>query len=70
MREQTRKLKELLDEFEKLKAEIFGDCSFIAEIEGPQADRYSQLLGLFYPQFRTKGWVNPSSNFYPKGEQK
>ncbi len=59
MREQTRKLKGLAEEFKTLKDELFGNGSFVVLPEGERTDRYNQLLGLFYPQFRTRGWQNP-----------
>jgi len=51
----------LLDEFKQLKNEIFAQGDFVV-IEDPddvKMQRYNQLLGFFYPQFRTKNWINP-----------
>lgn len=59
MREKTRKLTGLAEEFRSLKSELFGNNSFVVLPEGEKTDRYNQLLGLFYPQFRTKGWRDP-----------
>jgi hypothetical protein len=53
--------KEMLDEFKILKAEIFEQGDFVV-IEDPDSDkmkRYNQLLGFFYPQFRTTDWTSP-----------
>lgn len=58
-REQTRKMEELLKEFEALKEELFKGETFVVLPEGPKTDRYNQLLALFRPQFRWKGWKSP-----------
>jgi hypothetical protein len=53
-------LKTLHEEFKALKAEIFGQSSFVeVDDNDPRQARYSQLLPLFHPEFRTKGWINP-----------
>jgi hypothetical protein len=52
---------ELLDEFKMLKSEIFEKQNFVM-VENPDSEtmkRYNQLLGFFYPQFRTSDWINP-----------
>ena len=54
-------LVELLDEFKMLKAEIFEKGNFVV-VENPDGEtmkRYNQLLGFFYPQFRTTDWITP-----------
>jgi hypothetical protein len=51
----------LLDEFKQLKSEIFAQGDFVV-IEDPDSvkmQRYNQLLGFFYPQFRTTDWKSP-----------
>jgi hypothetical protein len=51
----------LLDEFKQLKDEIFAQGDFVV-IEDPddiKMKRYNQLLGFFYPQFRTSEWKSP-----------
>jgi hypothetical protein len=52
---------ELLGEFKMLKSEIFemGDFIVIEEPDGEKMKRYNQLLGFFYPQFRTSDWISP-----------
>jgi len=65
MREQTKKLNKLLAEYKKLKYEIFGNDAKFAVLDenNPKvkalAKRYDQLFQLFYPQYRTKHWINP-----------
>jgi len=52
---------ELLDEFEMLKNKIFEKQNFVV-VENPDSEtmkRYNQLLGFFYPQFRTSDWISP-----------
>jgi hypothetical protein len=52
---------ELLDEFKMLKSEIFEKQNFVV-VENPDSEtmkRYNQLLGFFYPQFRTSDWISP-----------
>ena len=52
---------EMIDEFKMLKAEIFEQGDFVV-IEDPNSERmkrYNQLLGFFYPQFRTTDWISP-----------
>lgn len=54
--------KELLDEFKSLKAEIFEQGDFVV-VEDPDSEkmkRYNQLLGFFYPRFRTTDWTSPA----------
>lgn len=58
-RAQTRKMEELLKEFEGLKQELFKGKTFVVLPEGPKADRYNQLLAFFRPQYRWKGWESP-----------
>ena len=51
----------LLDEFKELKGEIFaqGDFVVIEDVDDTKMQRYNQLLGFFYPQFRTTDWESP-----------
>jgi hypothetical protein len=54
-------LAELLDEFKLLSLEMFEHGHFVV-IEDPNSEkmkRYNQLLGFFYPQFRTTDWTSP-----------
>ena len=57
---QTKRDK-LLAEFEDLKHTIFGASKFVIMEQGELQKRYSQLLGYFYPHFRTEDWVNPEN---------
>lgn len=52
---------ELLNEFKELKSEIFaqGDFVVIEDVDDINMQRYNQLLGFFYPQFRTTDWISP-----------
>ena len=59
-REKSVKLKALAREFDALKASLFGTAAFVIEDgQVKQWLRYGQLLGLFYPTFRPKDWVDP-----------
>jgi len=51
----------LLGEFKQLKGEIFeqGDFVVIEDPDSVKMQRYNQLLGFFYPQFRTTDWKSP-----------
>ena len=54
-------LVDLLKEFNMLKAEIFEKGDFVV-VENPESEtmkRYNQLLGFFYPRFRTTDWISP-----------
>lgn len=53
--------KNMFDEFTLLKAEIFeqGDFVIIEDPDSEKMKRYNQLLGFFYPQFRTTDWISP-----------
>ena len=53
-------LRKLHEEYKELRRELFGDCRIAISDNDPKWKRYDQLLGLFRPQFRTKGWVDPS----------
>lgn len=53
------KFAELALEFKTLKQRIFGDNMFVAVNDDEDTKRYNQLLGFFYPQFRTSDWVSP-----------
>ena len=60
MREQSKKLVELLREFKELKRKLFGNSMFVVLDEtSKDVKRYNQLFALFYPNFRTKDWTNP-----------
>ena len=59
MREQEKKLKALFVEYKELKTELFKDCPFREMTNCTKEKRYCQLLGFFYPHYRTKGWINP-----------
>jgi hypothetical protein len=60
MREQEKAFKGLHAEFMKLKKELFGEDKFvIPDPKNKKWKRYDQLLGFFFPQFRTKGWKDP-----------
>jgi hypothetical protein len=51
---------DLVDEFQYLKGEVFKDGFFVVlDADNEQVQRYQQLLGFFYPQFRTTDWVSP-----------
>lgn len=60
-RKQTLKMEALLAEFKALKAEFFETSEFrlVDDHNDPKDQRYNQLLGFFYPQFRYRGWTNP-----------
>jgi hypothetical protein len=52
---------DLVMEFKMLKAEIFEKSNFVV-VENPESEtmkRYNQLLGFFYPRFRTTDWISP-----------
>jgi hypothetical protein len=54
---QTLKLKV---EYEKLKKELFGNNVFVVlDDQDPKTQRYNQLLGFFFPCYRTKNWQSP-----------
>ena len=59
MREQTKKMNELLNEYKKLKEEIFGKSVFVVSGNTEKGKRYNQLFQFFYPQFRTRDFINP-----------
>ena len=58
----TTNLKKLHQEFTQLKKEIFGNCSFAEVQDTKKQKRYDQLFQFFYPQFRTKNFINPIKN--------
>lgn len=61
-REQTIKMKSLLEEYRQLKAKLFPDnCPFsiVSEDDSKDWKRYNQLFAFFNPTFRTKNWINP-----------
>jgi len=54
------RLMELWDEFYKLKSELFGENMFVVlDQNDDKVKRYNQLLGFFYPQFKTSDWERP-----------
>jgi hypothetical protein len=64
MRKQTlifvTQIDNLKTEFLSLRKEIFGESAFvIVDENNPKMLRYNQLLGFFYPYYRTKGWISP-----------
>lgn len=53
-------MSDLLDEFKSLKSELFGgDVFLVVDYSDPKVIRYNQLLGFFYPQYRTSDWITP-----------
>ena len=54
------KVNPLKDEYLTLKAKLFGGSMFVVLEDTQEQKRYDQLLAYFYPQFRTKNWINPS----------
>lgn len=59
-RKQTSKMQKLLEEYRSLRDELFQGLPFAEYVEGcPKWDRYNQLFGYFYPQYRTSGWIEP-----------
>jgi hypothetical protein len=53
-------LMDLFDEFTELKQQLFGEYFFVhLDQESEDVKRYNQLLGYFFPQFRTSDWVSP-----------
>jgi hypothetical protein len=55
----------LHQEFMKLRFELFAGNSFVEQDDtDPRWPRYSQLLGYFYPCYRTKDWVNPAEEIH------
>jgi hypothetical protein len=59
--EQITPIDPLRQEFDNLKKELFSSSSFI-EVDDtcPKQNRYNQLLQYFYPEFRSKDWINPA----------
>ena len=50
----------LVDEFRVLKQELFGEDLFVVlDDNNPKVKRYYQLLGFFFPQFKTSDWISP-----------
>lgn len=59
-RKQTSKMKMLLEEYRSLRDKLFQGLPFAEQIDGcPEWDRYNQLFCYFYPQYRTKEWIEP-----------
>lgn len=60
MRAQTKKMQELVEEYDNLKKELFGECKFVVlDQNSDTTKRYNQLLQFFFPQFRTKDFITP-----------
>lgn len=60
VRQQTKELQALLEEFKALKEKLFGKHAFVVlDEDHPDTKRYNQLFQFFYPSFRTKDWVSP-----------
>ena len=57
---QMTELRKLHIEFQCLKAELIGTNTFVEVEETYLQKRYSQLLGFFFPCYRTSGWINPA----------
>jgi len=47
-----------LQEFNVLKHKLFSDSPFVIMADQEEQDRYGNLLGLFYPEYRNDEWVN------------
>ena len=62
MRDQTKKMNELLKEYKALKTFIFGKYKYAVVIETADHKRYDQLHQYFNPQYRTKDFINPMEN--------
>lgn len=52
-------LRELKNEFDTLKLEIFEKSNFVVMGDSETMKRYNQLLGFFHPRFRTTDWISP-----------
>jgi len=51
---------DLINEFKDLKNDLFKDGNFVVlDQNDPKTKRYNQLLGFFYPNFRTNDWESP-----------
>ena len=62
MRQQTQKMQELLKEYKELKNRIFGNFTFVTwDDKDKDMQRYNQLFQFFYPNYRTKNFINPLS---------
>lgn len=60
MRLQEYCFNSLVREYEGLKKELFGECSFIVvDYDDPKQKRYNQLFMWSHPQFRTKDFIDP-----------
>lgn len=56
----TTQLMDLFNEFKDLKQKLFGkDLFVVLDDTSDDVKRYNQLLGYFFPQFRTSDWVSP-----------
>jgi hypothetical protein len=69
MREQTKQMKALLAEYNKLKKELFKGKMFVTpDPKEKRWKRYDQLQAFFYPTFRREDWVNPLTEMQKKGK--
>jgi hypothetical protein len=62
MRQQEKRFKELYQEFIELKNYFFPSGVMFRVIDASEKEkdaRYQQLFQFFYPQFRTKNFINP-----------
>ena len=50
---------QLRQEFRELQTKIFGISKFVIVQNTPDNKRYDQLFQFFYPEFRTKNYINP-----------
>ena len=58
---QMTQLRQLHAEFSNLKSELFGNSLFVVlDDQSEKTIRYNQLLGFFFPCYRTAGWINPA----------
>lgn len=61
MREKSLKIHRLLGEYQELKSELFGNAELVVPVPEDHSkwERFNQLLGFFYPQFRTPSYIDP-----------
>ena len=63
MREQTKKMNDLLNEFKSLKNKLFSDFKFVIFDHNDKSfKRYNQLFMFFYPSYRNNEYINPINN--------
>ena len=58
-RQQTIKMRLLLNEYRRLRNKLFQGLPFAEEQDTADWRRYNQLFAYFYPQFRTANFVEP-----------